>query len=556
MSNDQPQRPKSLISKLSSRNRRRRRESREEKIPIPSFAFTPSQSNPEQSTAAQNDCGDNESIHKQSRAYGKDVRKNGKENTPERQTANINSSFSESKCAKLASDDKQQVNAAVVNCPLSPDMNGQTSLSSSNNIGGTFSNNILLHKQTEDATLQIEQRSLATSGMPVCHSLSPLSNLHAVGEMKMDTTKNFSSEINNQKRKIDSPPAAAAVAAFNESAGDIMEVEAATDKPLNVEKQKLLAGNQDNRTDELLDNSESNSRQAECHATIHNSSAGNQRLDKQQVDFTRHLSDDERVTAPLLKSGELKSRKSVGAKFKGRKNKIESKSIKDCDSTSSDSGVDLKPVKKEAGEKRPKKPTAATKSKPEVIDLGSDSDSSSCKPPPKKKRPAPKKTAIKTEKKKFKSETVASAQTNKPSKPIKQSRPTSKSISSDSRKLCYACSTCKCNSRDGTSATPSKQSISLSGSHARQERALINRLQKIERNVQWMESQKHDVGRQLMKQRNIMTKKFEESNDLNSVDRPTFLADMENGGGQSNRELDDSQVVIANIFIFGEEKGT
>jgi hypothetical protein len=96
--------------------------------------------------------------------------------------------------------------------------------------------------------------------------------------------------------------------------------------------------------------------------------------------------------------------------------------------------------------------------------------------------------------------------------------------------------------------------VSLSGSQARQERALINRLQKIERNIQWMESQKHDVGRQLMKQRKIVTKKFEE-NQLDLIDRPKFLADIDNSGGEFNREQDDSRVGKANVFIFGEEKG-
>ena len=49
--------------------------------------------------------------------------------------------------------------------------------------------------------------------------------------------------------------------------------------------------------------------------------------------------------------------------------------------------------------------------------------------------------------------------------------------------LCFACSTCKCSSRSGTSATPQKFSA-LSGSDARQEQSLVSRLQRIERGKQ------------------------------------------------------------------------
>lgn len=190
----------------------------------------------------------------------------------------------------------------------------------------------------------------------------------------------------------------------------------------------------------------------------------------------------------------------------------------------------------------------------EVIQIDSDSESSSCNLTI---RSSTKKA---TAKKRVKVEKKVKLENKDSTKPLKQKYTGNqfKSSSSRGKKLCYACSTCKCNSRDGTSATPTKDvTVTLSGSHARQERALINRLQKIERNVQWMGSQKYDVSRQLMKHRKLMTKKWEEGNPLNSEGRPKFLVDilLDDNGCDESKKLSSEEVVQANFLIFGETQG-
>lgn len=94
------------------------------------------------------------------------------------------------------------------------------------------------------------------------------------------------------------------------------------------------------------------------------------------------------------------------------------------------------------------------------------------------------------------------------------------SKSSDGKKkLCSACSNCDC------ADVKSHKLPTLSGSDARQEQTLINRLQRLEREIAWKEGQRHDVARALKKHQLKMLKKW---GDLNSVaQKPRFLADVE-----------------------------
>ena len=121
-------------------------------------------------------------------------------------------------------------------------------------------------------------------------------------------------------------------------------------------------------------------------------------------------------------------------------------------------------------------------------------------------------------------------------------------------KLCFACSSCKCNTRSGTEATPQKFS-SLSGSDARQEQTLVNRLQRIERNIAWNEGQRNDVARDLKKHRGQMNKRFQSSND--SAEKPRFLADLDTIDelGVISSKMGSNEVYTANSRIFGSGNG-
>lgn len=121
-------------------------------------------------------------------------------------------------------------------------------------------------------------------------------------------------------------------------------------------------------------------------------------------------------------------------------------------------------------------------------------------------------------------------------------------------KLCFACSSCKCNTRSGTDATPQKFS-SLSGSDARQEQTLANRLQRIERNIAWNEGQRNDVARDLKKHRGQMNKRFQSCND--SAEKPRFLADVNTIDelGVISSKMESDEVYTANSRIFGSGNG-
>jgi hypothetical protein len=87
------------------------------------------------------------------------------------------------------------------------------------------------------------------------------------------------------------------------------------------------------------------------------------------------------------------------------------------------------------------------------------------------------------------------------------------------KKLCSACSNCDCTDLS------SHKLPTLSGSDARQEQSLINRLQRLEREIAWKEGQRHDVARALKKHQLKMLKKWGNSNSV--AQKPRFLADVE-----------------------------
>jgi len=95
------------------------------------------------------------------------------------------------------------------------------------------------------------------------------------------------------------------------------------------------------------------------------------------------------------------------------------------------------------------------------------------------------------------------------------------------KKLCTACASCKCQSRDGSATSPQKlSSLSLSGSDARVEQTLKNRMLKIERNIAWSESQRHECARELKRHRGALQKKFSKT-EANTYKRQQFLADAQ-----------------------------
>ncbi|KAL9181509.1 hypothetical protein ACHAXT_010314 [Thalassiosira profunda] len=187
--------------------------------------------------------------------------------------------------------------------------------------------------------------------------------------------------------------------------------------------------------------------------------------------------------------------------------------------------------KKEAAKKR--KPPKAGKRK---VAPSSDGDELACEAKPAKKRQRKatqrKQTAAKAEEGKSKKQTKAAS----------------------SKKLCFACSSCKCNARAGTESSPQKFPA-LSGSDARQEQSLVNRLQRVERDIAWKEGQRNDVARQLQRHRTQMEKKWEGQNASTKANRPRFLADAD-----ASDELECSQTKIcfeeverAKCKIFGRQ---
>jgi hypothetical protein len=120
------------------------------------------------------------------------------------------------------------------------------------------------------------------------------------------------------------------------------------------------------------------------------------------------------------------------------------------------------------------------------------------------------------------------------------------------KKMCYACVTCKCNSKSGTDATSQKFSA-LSGSDARQEQSLVNRLQRIERDIAWKEGQRHDVARALKKHQLKMVKTWADSNTIDQ--KPRFLPDADVGDDmRGSSKLDSEDTVRVKKRVFGKQK--
>jgi len=137
----------------------------------------------------------------------------------------------------------------------------------------------------------------------------------------------------------------------------------------------------------------------------------------------------------------------------------------------------------------------------------------------------------------------------------KKSGTAKQSKTSAGNNLCFACSSCKCSSRAGSASTPQKTS-SLSGSDASQEQSLVNRLQRIERDIAWKEGQRNNVARELKKRRGQMLKKWESRSSNSKAQRPRFLADADNidelAGSSSKKS--SKEVNRAQSRMFGKQK--
>jgi hypothetical protein len=128
-----------------------------------------------------------------------------------------------------------------------------------------------------------------------------------------------------------------------------------------------------------------------------------------------------------------------------------------------------------------------------------------------------------------------------------------KKKSTGKKKLCSACSNCDCITGSSSDATCQKFS-SISGSDARQEQSLINRLQRLEREIAWKEGQRHDIARALKKHQLKMLKKWGDSNSV--AQKPRFLADVEvrdevEGAG---RKIGSKEIICAKNRVFGKQK--
>eukprot|EP00986_Skeletonema_menzelii_P006084 scaffold2304_cov147-Skeletonema_menzelii.AAC.6 len=123
-------------------------------------------------------------------------------------------------------------------------------------------------------------------------------------------------------------------------------------------------------------------------------------------------------------------------------------------------------------------------------------------------------------------------------------------------KLCTACASCKCQAKDGSATFPQQlPTLSLSGSDARVEQTLKNRMLKIERNIAWAESQRHDCARELKRHRGMLQKKFSKTG-ANTDKRQHFLADAqvteEMAQAFATARLDRKEVKRIQTHVFGK----
>ncbi len=125
--------------------------------------------------------------------------------------------------------------------------------------------------------------------------------------------------------------------------------------------------------------------------------------------------------------------------------------------------------------------------------------------------------------------------------------------SNGKKKLCSACSNCDCTTGSSTDAT-SQKSYSISGSDARQEQSLINRLQRLEREIAWKEGQRYDIARALKKHQLKMLKKWGDSNSV--AQKPRFLADVgvSDEVEGSRQKIDSKESICARNRVFGKQK--
>lgn len=128
-----------------------------------------------------------------------------------------------------------------------------------------------------------------------------------------------------------------------------------------------------------------------------------------------------------------------------------------------------------------------------------------------------------------------------------------KSKTTGGKKLCFACSTCKCERRCNADST-SQIFPELSGSVARQEQSLVNRLQRIERDIAWREGQRYDAARALKKHQLQMLKRYAETNTI--VQKPRFLpdADMTDNLLETCPQMSLTATSRAKSRVFGKQK--
>ncbi len=139
---------------------------------------------------------------------------------------------------------------------------------------------------------------------------------------------------------------------------------------------------------------------------------------------------------------------------------------------------------------------------------------------------APKKTKAITKKKKPARQ--KSATTKRKSETNNAANESASGTNKRSRnKLCTACANCKCQAKDDSATLPQQlPTLSLSGSSARVEQTLKNRLLKIERNIALTESQRHECARELKRHRGTIQKKISKTGAKTSK-RQHFLADAQ-----------------------------
>lgn len=123
-------------------------------------------------------------------------------------------------------------------------------------------------------------------------------------------------------------------------------------------------------------------------------------------------------------------------------------------------------------------------------------------------------------------------------------------------KLCTACASCQCQSKDGSTTTSRVHKLSqLSGSDARVEQTLKNRMLKIERNLALTEGQRHDCARELKRHRGAIQKKMSKTG-ANTKKRQHFLADAQISDEMAQvfatARVDQKKVKQTKNHIFGK----